>query len=51
MDGKDRIRYGLPTPTEVLGKTGREILQAIIDGDLPQPPIVRDHVVLDHRDR
>ena len=39
MDGKDRIRYGLPTPTEVLGKTGREILQAIIDGDLPQPPI------------
>jgi uncharacterized protein (TIGR00369 family) len=39
MDGKDRIRYGLPTPTEVFGKTGREILQAIIDGDLPQPPI------------
>jgi uncharacterized protein (TIGR00369 family) len=39
MGGKDSIRYGLPTPTEVLGKTGREILQAIIDGELPQPPI------------
>jgi uncharacterized protein (TIGR00369 family) len=39
MTGKERIRYGLPSATEVLGKTGREILQAIIDGDLPQPPI------------
>jgi uncharacterized protein (TIGR00369 family) len=33
------IRYGLATPAEVAGKTGREILQAIIDGALPQPPI------------
>ena len=33
------IRYGLPTPADIAGKTGREILQAIIDGDLPQPPI------------
>jgi uncharacterized protein (TIGR00369 family) len=32
-------RYGLPSPTELTGKTGREILQAIIDGALPQPPI------------
>ena len=39
MTGKERIRYGLPSATEVLGKTGREILQAIIDRDLPQPPI------------
>jgi uncharacterized protein (TIGR00369 family) len=33
------IKYGLPTPAEIAGKTGRQILQAIIDGDLPQPPI------------
>ena len=33
------IRYGLATPAEVAGKTGREILQAIIEGALPQPPI------------
>src|SRR5271167_3090587 len=33
------IAYGLPTPDGIAGKTGREILQAIIDGALPQPPI------------
>src|SRR5215510_8315826 len=33
------FRYGLPNPAEVAGKTGREILQAIIDGKLPQAPI------------
>jgi hypothetical protein len=33
------LKYGLPTPDGVAGKTGREILQAIIDGTLPQPPI------------
>jgi len=27
------------TPAAFAGKTGREILQAIIDGELPQPPI------------
>jgi uncharacterized protein (TIGR00369 family) len=32
-------KYGLATPAEVVGKTGREILQAIIDGHLPQAPI------------
>ncbi len=31
--------YGVPAPAEVAGRTGREILQAIIDGELPQPPI------------
>jgi uncharacterized protein (TIGR00369 family) len=31
--------YGLPTPAEVAGKTGKEVLQAIIDGKLPQAPI------------
>jgi uncharacterized protein (TIGR00369 family) len=32
-------KYGVPTPAEVAGKTGKEILQAIIDGELPQAPI------------
>ena len=32
-------RYSLATPAEVAGLAGREILQAIIDGALPQPPI------------
>ena len=33
------FRYGLPTPTEVAGRTGKEILQGIIDGRLPHAPI------------
>jgi uncharacterized protein (TIGR00369 family) len=33
------MRYGLPTAAEVAGKTGKEILQAIVDGRLPQAPI------------
>lgn len=33
------MQYGLPNRTDVAGKTGREILQAIIDGALPQAPI------------
>lgn len=32
-------RYGVPTQADVAGKTGRVILQAIIDGKLPQAPI------------
>src|SRR5690242_2487185 len=33
------VRYGLATPAEAAGKTGRELLQAMIDGLLPAPPI------------
>src|SRR5215471_8750090 len=33
------IRYGVATPAEAAGKTGREFLQAILDGVLPMPPI------------
>jgi uncharacterized protein (TIGR00369 family) len=36
---RTHIRYGLPAPAQIAGRTGREILQAIIDGELPQPPI------------
>lgn len=32
-------RYGLAEPGQIVGKTGREILQSIVDGDLPQAPI------------
>jgi uncharacterized protein (TIGR00369 family) len=39
MSPTSGITYGLATPAEVAGKTGREILQAIVDGRLPQPPI------------
>ena len=33
------IRYGVLSPAETAGMTGRQIMQAIIDGLLPQPPI------------
>jgi uncharacterized protein (TIGR00369 family) len=33
------IRYGLATAAEFAGKTGRDFLQTVIDGKLPQPPI------------
>jgi len=33
------MTYGLPAPADVAGKTGREILRAIIDGALPQAPV------------
>ena len=33
------IRYSLATPGDVAGLTGRDTLQAIIDGRLPQAPI------------
>jgi len=33
------MRFGLSSPSELAGKSGREILQAIIDGELPQPPM------------
>jgi uncharacterized protein (TIGR00369 family) len=33
------ISYGIATPGDIAGKTGREFLQAVINGTLPQPPI------------
>lgn len=39
MSATTDVKYGLPTPAAVAGKTGKEILQAIIDGKLPQAPI------------
>lgn len=34
-----KFRYGTPAADETAGMTGRQLLQAIIDGRLPQPPI------------
>jgi hypothetical protein len=44
MEGIDCARtvwyaYGVAGPQEIAQLTGKEILQAIIDGRLPQPPI------------
>jgi uncharacterized protein (TIGR00369 family) len=33
------LTYGVPTPSDLAARTGRQMLQAIIDGALPQPPI------------
>ena len=30
-------RYGLASPDQIAGRSGRQILQAIVDGELPQP--------------
>lgn len=37
----DLYRYGVATPEQIAGRSGREILQAIVDGELPQAPISR----------
>src|ERR1700676_1712467 len=34
-------KYGVASPAEIADRTGREFLQAIIDGELPQPPIAQ----------
>lgn len=35
------FRYGVAKPAEVAGMTGREIMQALIDGKVPAPPIAQ----------
>ena len=39
MDGFTTHRYGVANPGEIVRLTGKEILQAIIEGRLPHPPI------------
>jgi uncharacterized protein (TIGR00369 family) len=41
MRSAPEFSYGVPSATEFAGKTGLELLRAIIDGTLPQPPIAR----------
>src|SRR5579863_2356935 len=35
------LAYGLATSAQIAGMTGRQILQAILDGELPAPPIAQ----------
>ncbi len=35
------IVYGVAKPQEIAGMSGRQVLQAMIDGDLPAPPIAQ----------
>ena len=37
MSASAILDYGVADPTEIEGLTGRQILQAIIDGALPAP--------------
>jgi hypothetical protein len=39
MDGSSAYWYGVASPDEVARLTGKEILQAIVSGRLPHPPI------------
>ena len=39
MDGPVAYSYGVARPEQIARLTGKEILQAIIDGRLPHPPI------------
>jgi hypothetical protein len=39
MDGSSAWWYGVANPEVIARLTGKEILQAIIDGSLPHPPI------------
>jgi len=39
MDGSSAGWYGVADPEEIARRTGKQILQAIIDGSLPHPPI------------
>src|SRR5271170_6665180 len=41
MTDSAAIVYGVPTPADIDGLSGREVLQAMIDGKLPAPPIAR----------
>ena len=33
--------YGIAKPEQVAGMTGRQIMQALIDGTIPAPPIAQ----------
>jgi uncharacterized protein (TIGR00369 family) len=41
MTALSEIVYGVATPEEIAGLSGRQILQAMIDGRLPAPPIAK----------
>lgn len=37
----EHIRYGIAAPQDLAGRTGREVLQGILDGSVPAPPIAQ----------
>ncbi len=39
MASRSGLTFGVAAPAAFAGKTGRALLQAIIDGELPHPPI------------
>ena len=39
-DGPDR-RYGVADPEAIAAMTGKEVLEAVMNGDLPAPPMAR----------
>ena len=39
VSAAETYRYGLAKPGDVAGLTGKEVLQAIVDGRIPQAPI------------
>jgi uncharacterized protein (TIGR00369 family) len=41
MSAAPTFQYGVATPEQVAGMTGRQVLQALIDGKLPAPPIAQ----------
>jgi uncharacterized protein (TIGR00369 family) len=41
MSGSVVLDYGVPTQADVAGLTGRQILEGLIEGRLPAPPIAR----------
>jgi uncharacterized protein (TIGR00369 family) len=41
MLGATSLRYGVATPEQIAGMTGLQVLQALIDGKLPAPPIAQ----------
>src|SRR4051794_22479939 len=41
MDFEPDTKFGLATPAQTAGRSGKQILQAIADGELPQPWIAQ----------
>src|SRR5271165_1039858 len=39
MEFAREVNYGVASRTQIAGRSGREFLQAIIDGELPHPPV------------
>ena len=41
MQVSSSLRYGVAKPDEIAGMTGLQVMQALIDGKLPAPPIAQ----------